>query len=473
MRGGTELTTSIQINANLELTIADNKMHAYLNFYQYEDSFTCTLAELEALLAAHKVTYGLKKTVLADIAAQPHVYKSGLTLVAEGLAPQDGQDGSIRVLKNEDMDSQRPKEQHDGTVDLKETKILNNVVVGERIAELIPATKGIPGTNVLGQSVPGKDGKEARFKLGKNVVVDDSQRCMYAAIDGLIVKTDRDKYNVFPVYEVNGDVDYRTGNIDFVGTVVVRGNVLTGFKIKAAGDIRVYGGVEGAQLEASGSVEVVGGIIASNKGYVHAGQQVKCIFMQEANVTAGTDVIVSQSIMHSQVRAGQQVICNGTKGLIVGGVIQAGDLVQARTVGNSMSTVTSIEVGVLPELRNELNELRNQLRNSMANLEKTEKALRILDPLASAGQLAPDKMAMRVKLNVTKKSLLQEQTDIRERTFEIEKMLEESGVAKIEVYQHIYGGTKIVIGRSVRFVKDVCKRVCFRMIDGEVGMISL
>ena len=46
---------------------------------------------------------------------------------------------------------------------------------------------------------------------------------MYAAIDGLVTKTDKDKLNVFPVYEVNGDVDYNIGNIDFVGTVVIRG----------------------------------------------------------------------------------------------------------------------------------------------------------------------------------------------------------------------------------------------------------
>lgn len=467
------MTTSIELNAHLELTISDDKMQAYLNFKEFDELFTCTAAELEGLLAAHQVTYGLRNQVLADMALQPSTYRSGLTLVAEGTPPVNGQDGSIHVLLGRNDGAQRPKEQLDGSVDLKETNVLNNVVKGERIAELIPAEKGVPGKNILGMPVPCKDGKEARFKLGKNVVVDNEQRCMYAAIDGLIVKTDRDRYNVFPVFEINGDVDYRTGNIDFVGTVVVRGNVLTGFKIKAAGDIRVYGGVEGAQLEANGSIEVIGGIIAGNKGYVRAGQEVKCIFMQEADITAGTNVIVSQSIMHSQVRAGQSVICNGTKGLIVGGMIQAGELVQARTVGNNMSTVTTIEVGVLPELRNELNELRTTLKESMLNLEKTEKALRILDPLASAGQLTGEKMAMRVKLNVTKKSLVQEQTDVRERIFEIEKILEDSGVSKIEVFQHIYGGSKIVIGRSVRFVKDVCKRVCFRIVDGEVAMLSL
>ena len=50
--------------------------------------------------------------------------------------------------------------------------------------------------------------------------------------------------------------------------------------------------------------------------------------------------------MHSNVRAGRTVKCVGAKGLIVGGLIQAGERVTASMIGNSMSTATVIEVGV-------------------------------------------------------------------------------------------------------------------------------
>jgi len=467
------MASSVDLEQYLKVSISEDKMQAFVHFIKYDDLFFCSSEELEAFLAKHDVRYGIRTKLLSDIAAYPQTYRSGMSLIAEGKPPVHGEDGVIRVLTGVTSQPSRPLEQEDGSVDLKEIGVLNNVIKGQRIAERIAAIPAIPGMNISGEVTVGKDGKEARFMIGKNVVTDAEQSSLYAAIDGLIVKTDKERINVFPVYEVNGDVDYRTGNIDFVGTVIVRGNVLTGFKIKAVGDIRVYGGVEGAQLEANGSVEVIGGIIAGNKGHVHANVDVKCVFMQEAKVSAGGNVIVSQSIMHSQVRAGKQVICNGTKGLIVGGMIQAGECVQARTIGNTMSTVTILEVGVQPEYRNELSELRSKMRDSMSNLEKTEKALRILDPLALNGQLSNDRMAMRMKLYITKKSIMNDQTDMRERIFEIEKMLEESGASRIDVFQHIYGGSKIVIGRSVRFVKDVCKRVSFRMIDGEVGMVSL
>ncbi|MGZ9584611.1 DUF342 domain-containing protein [Paenibacillus marinisediminis] len=467
------MAPTIQLGQYLDVTVSEDKMQAYLHFTKFDEAFQCTAEELEALLSSQGIRYGILSNIIRELAMQPEQYRSGMTKVAEGLSPVHGTDGKIKLLTSKMDSTHRPLEHANGKVDLKEINALNNVKKGERIAERIPAVAGVPGMDVCGDKIEAREGKEARFKIGKNVVVDDQQAAMYAAIDGLIVKTDRDKLNVFPVYEVNGDIDYRTGNIDFVGTVVIRGNVLTGFKVKAAGDIRVYGGVEGAHLEAGGSVEVIGGIIAGNKGHVQAGEDVNCIFMQEAQVTAGANVNVSQSILHSQVRAGKQVVCNGTKGLVVGGSIQAGDLVQARTIGNSMSTVTVIEVGVQPELRNELNQLRVKMKDSMTNLEKTEKALRILDPLASNGQLNKERMAMRLKLNLTKKQLVEEQTEIRERIFEIEKMLEQTGVARIDAFQHVYGGSKIVIGRSVRFVKDVCKHVSFRLIDGEVSMYSI
>ena len=178
----------------------------------------------------------------------------------------------------------------------------------------MPAKPGIPGTAVTGNEIPPKDGKEAHFKIGKNIVVNAEKTAMYSAIDGLVTKTEKEKINVFPVYEVNGDVDYNVGNIDFVGTVVIRGNILTGFRVKASGDIRVTGGIEGAEVESDGSIEISGGIIGSNKGYVKAGHNVRCSFIQEGNVLAGEDIIVSQSIMHSNVRAGRNVKCTGAKG---------------------------------------------------------------------------------------------------------------------------------------------------------------
>nr|WP_313788877.1 FapA family protein [Paenibacillus larvae] len=296
---------------------------------------------------------------------------------------------------------------------------------------------------------------------------------MYATIDGLVTKTDRGKINVFPVYEVNGDVDYNIGNIDFVGTVVIRGNVLLGFRIKASGDIRIVGGVEAAELKAGGSVDITAGILGHNKARIIAGMNVKSSFIQDAYVEAGDSIVVNQSIMHSMLRAGKTVQCSGAKGLIVGGTIQAGELVSARTIGNSLSTVTVIEVGVLPQLRNELSGLRQQLKELMDHQMKTDKAVALLDQLAAAGQLTGDKLEMRVRLSRTKKQMVQQQAEIKERILELEQSLEETNQAQVQVNSIVYGGTKVVIGRYTRFVKDPISKIKFVLADGDISIANL
>ncbi|RED66054.1 DUF342 domain-containing protein [Cohnella lupini] len=462
----------IPLEESLQVTISDDKMQAFLVFRRVEGELKLTSRELEEYLMSQGVKYGLQKDTLYLISQKPQDFYFTQNIVAVGTPTQPGKDGFVNLLYGESKEEERrPTEREDGSVDYKEVIQLANVKAGQLIAERVPALPGVAGKFVTGEDIPPRDGKEAHFKIGKNVVVNPEKIGMYAAIDGLVTKTDKEKINVFPVYEVNGDVDYNIGNIDFVGTVVIRGNILTGFRVKASGDIRVTGGIEGAEVESEGSIEISGGVIGSNKGYVRAGRNVRCSFIQDGNVIAGEDIIVSQSIMHSNVRAGRTVKCIGAKGLIVGGIIQAGDRVTARMIGNSMSTATVIEVGVRPELRQELNELRVTMRQLADNADKSEKALVMLDQMASIGQLAPDKLALRIKLSATKRQTLEELKSAKERVLEIEKTLEDATTARVDAVHTLWGGTKIVIGRYTRFVKDGSQRVSFRFSEGDIVMV--
>ncbi|MBR2564716.1 MAG: DUF342 domain-containing protein [Paenibacillus sp.] len=465
------MTQRTAMDKCINVVLSDDKCAAYIEYYNEEEGFSCTIEELEQFVESKGVIHGLLREAMLVFVNNPLAYLQEKCKIAEGITPVHGVDGYIHVLIGKEVGSeQRPLEAEDGKVDYKELIRLDNVRSGQIIAKRIDPVEGVPGKAVTGEEIPYRSGKEARFKAGKNVVVNPEGSAMYATIDGLVSRTEGSKLNVFPVYEVNGDVDYKHGNIDFVGNVVIRGNVLTGFKVKAAGDIRVAGGVEGAELEAGGSIEITGGIIGYNKGLVHAEHDVKCTFIQEGNVDAGGDVLVTQSIMHSNVRAGHAVICAGTKGLIVGGSIQAGEHVSARVVGNSMSTLTSIEVGVLPRLRNEMNELRKEIKEQTESLDKTKKALTLLDQMAAAGQLTPDKMAMRIKLNATQKTALMKSEEMKLRILEIEKVLEDTSRARVDILKMVYGGSKIVIGRYMKFIKDPISRMSFYYQDGDITM---
>lgn len=455
----------------MQVLVSEDKMQAFLVFRHVEGVIKLTPRELEQFILSQGIKYGLQSDTVYLISQRPQDFYLTQNIIAVGKPPRNGFDGYISLVFDPKEEGRRPAEREDGSVDYRELIKLANVKTGQLIAERITPQPGVPGKAVTGEEIPARDGKEAHFKIGKNVVVNPEKTAMYAAIDGLVTQTDKEKLNVFPVYEVNGDVDYNTGNIDFVGTVVIRGNILTGFRVKAAGDIRVTGGIEGADVESDGSIEIAGGVIGSNKGHVRAGRNIKCSFIQEGNVYAGEDVTVMQSIMHSNVRAGRNVLCTGAKGLIVGGIVQAGERVTARMIGNTMSTATAIEVGVRPELRQELNDLRSSLRHLNESQEKTDKALAMLDQMAAIGQLSPDKLALRSKLSATKRQTIEELSAVKERILEIERTLEDASTARVDAVHTLWGGTKIVIGRYTRFIKDATQRVSLRFSDGDIIMV--
>jgi len=459
----------LALDRHLAVSFDASKMSAHLRFVKPEEDFACTEESLRQFLNDQNVRFGLIDEAIGRFVASPASYFFEEMEVARGIPAVDGQNGYIEFMFEKE-DEARPMEREDGRVDYKELIRLKNVGKGQLLARRHPSRPGTPGTGVTGEEIAFKPGKEARFKIGKNVVTDENHTSLYATIEGMVSRTDNGKINVFTVYEVHGDVDYSSGNVDFVGTVVIRGSVLPGFRVKAAGDIRVQGGVEGAELYADGSIEITGGVIGYHKGIVKAGMNVKSSFIQDGNVEAGEDIIVSQSIMHSEVRAGKNVICSGTKGLIVGGHIQAGEGVIARTIGNTMATATAIEVGVLPNLRNELADLHKRMRETADNMQKTTQALGLLDQMALAGTLGADKLALRAKLSVTKRQQDQERSHCKERIFEIEHILEDTGRARVVVNDTIYGGAKIVIGRYTKFMKETSSRVSFQYLEGDIVM---
>jgi len=460
-------------DTNINIEISADKLTALLNFHYISDQVSYEVADLDEYIRSKGIVHGILYDNLRLIAKDPLAFMKQKIEIAKGTPAGKGIDGKVEFVTKLRKQSVFDESNESETIDFKQIKKLDNVNKGQLIAQLIPPSYGKAGISVKGEPVNATLGKSARFKLGKNVVKNGDGNALYSAIDGLITITDQEKINVFPVFEVNGDVDYAVGNIDFVGTVVIRGNVLTGFKIKAVGDIRVIGGVEGADLESDGSIEITGGIMASGKGQVKAKNNIKCSFIQDANLSAGHNIIVSQSIMHSFVRAGHSVECNSSKGLIVGGTIQAGEGVSARTIGNSMSTNTIVEVGVNPTLREEQVELRHSMKEHAENLDRTEKALVILDQMAAAGKLTPDRFAMRQKLINTKQQTANSVADMKDRLFEIEKLLENSEKASVSVKNTVYGGVKIVIGRYTRYIKDSTSNIQFKYEDGEIVMLPI
>ena len=161
----------------------------------------------------------------------------------------------------------RPAARAYDRVDYKDMNIFIRAQIGDVLAVRIPETAGVPGKNVFGEDIAPKPGKAIALPQGKNTKIVNNHE-LVALIDGQIVD-DGKKISVDPHLVIDSSVDVGTGNVDFAGSIEIKGDVESGFIVQATGDIEIKGMVGGAEVKGR-SVIVHGGIRGMNIGKIHA-----------------------------------------------------------------------------------------------------------------------------------------------------------------------------------------------------------
>ncbi len=449
----------IEAEPNIQISISRDRMEATLQIDMPQGSRPVSMDTIMEKIKSAGIVYGID---LASI--EIAITRPGSTVVcANGLSPVNGVNASIAY--SVDLESKgRPAELDDGRVDYKNLNIFTVVQKDELLAEKIPATMGMAGIDVFGNEVPAKPGKDLILPTGKNVYAVEGLK-VYAGQAGQLVVINK-KLNVIPVIEVKGDVDLSTGNIEFVGSVLVKGSVQTGFTVKAEGNVEIAGNVCGGIVEGK-NITVRMGIQGMNKGYIQASESIVAKYIENATVSAGKDVVVSDVVLHSKVSAGKRVIVEERRGLIVGGQISAGEEIRAKTIGTQSATSTDIEVGVNPALREEYQISRKEIRKLEFDLEQAQKALNILRAM-NQSTMPPDKREMLLKLTKAQFHLIGQTETLRNRLAEIEIALEEMRYGHIKVSDTVHPGVKLVVGTLIKPIRDAAKFAKFYAEDGEI-----
>ncbi len=421
---------------------------------------------LDALKAAG-VVYGIDKKAIAQALKEAKAQK-GLpgalepVVVAVGKPAENGRDGTLEYHPSLTAASGRPKERADGGVDLFDLNLVHNVAKGTVLAKRTKPTDGKPGITVLGEEAKARPGKEAAIRPGKGSAFSSDELSIVATNDGHAILLEG-RVVVAQVFEVRSDVGPETGNIDFVGTVTVRGNLLPGYKIKAAGDVEIYGGVDGGTIEAEGNVTVMYGIQGGGHGRIVAGGSVKAKFIENCEVQAGSSVWASDGILTSQVDAGESIEVLGKRGSIIGGRVSARDRVAARFLGSPMGGATEIAVGVAPRVVNELLAARKELTDGQDRLRRTDQAVAVLSDHAKHGTLPADKVEMLRQLVTVHDQLSVHLRELEARARDLQRQLSEIRTAHIDAQDICYPGVRVSVGNAHFQVNDEVQHTRMRM----------
>ncbi|MDR1178489.1 MAG: FapA family protein [Spirochaetaceae bacterium] len=414
-----------------------------------------------SVLHNNNVTYGINEVFLREFADRPR-YKEAV-LVAEGTRPVNGNDAYMQYNFETDQSKVTLREGANGKVDFKDLNIIQNVVEGQPLAKKIDPQRGEPGHTVSGKIIPARNGKDIVLPLGKNVHVAEDGHTIIADMNGQVVVAGA-KINVEPVYTVNGDVNLKTGNIIFLGTVIITGNVEDGFSVKAAGNIEVHGTVEKAELDAEGDIIVYQGITGKNEGSVKAGRSIWARFIENGTIEAGNMVVVSDGIVNSQVDANKRIICQGKRAHIVGGRLRASEEINAKVIGSPMGGAETIcEVGYDPREKAKLDVLQESKAAAEKQLEDIQLNLQTLINIKKQRKSLPeDKEAYMRELMDKREELTGELSKLAGNLEEVQNYLNNLKTrGKVSASSKVYPGVKIVIRDVREDVRNDYKAVTF------------
>ncbi|MDR2096503.1 MAG: FapA family protein [Treponema sp.] len=450
----------------VRVDIADEEMKAYMTVNPPGPG-GCDISVETYLSYLHnnRVVYGIKEDFLREFADKP-VYKEQI-LVAEGSKPVNGRDAYIQYNFETDQSKVRFKEGNNGRVDFKELNIIQNVVENQPLAKKIEAETGIVGKMVTGKIIPAKDGRDIVLPVGKNVHVSDDGSTIFADINGQVVVVSG-KINVEPVTTIQGDVNLKTGNIIFLGTVIITGNVEDGFSVQAAGNIEVNGTVEKANLDAEGDIIVHQGITGKNTGAVKAGRSIWARFIENTIVESGNMVVVSDGIINSQVSAEKRIICQGKRAHIVGGHLRASEEINAKIIGSSTSgTETICEVGFNPRRKKELAELIEKKADIEKHLEDLQHNIQTLINIKKQRKSLPeDKEAYLQELMDKRDEMFGDRQKVNEDITSLNEQLNNITVrGRVSASSKVYPGVKVIIKDYISDVRGEYKAVTFILED--------
>ncbi|WP_061236090.1 DUF342 domain-containing protein [Leptospira interrogans] len=266
--------------------------------------------------------------------------------VAKGVAPVPGENGWVRFYHPM---SKRVKLLEDGRADFRNIDRYINVKVGEKLATKFEGIPGIPGFDVFGNIIPAPSIKKPKLVVGNHIeernVIEEGKNLQeyFASSNGVIFATEV-SITVSPELQIAGNVGLSTGNIQFDGNVIVRGDVEPGSVVECTGSLVVYGNLESNQIKVGQDLIVHGGIKGSGTEIILVTGRIQTKFIENSYLETEGDIIVEGAILNSTIDTLGSIILNGQNGNLVSSKIRTNEGISVVSLGSSAELDVTVEL---------------------------------------------------------------------------------------------------------------------------------
>lgn len=449
----------------VQVSISDQNMKASVRLIAPTNEQEQPLVLQDVLDALNKarVKSGINETIISEYLDAKKWDQ--LFVAAEGVYPTVGNDAIIGYNFSTTK-SLKPHIKDDGHIDYKEIDIICSANKDDLLIKKISATQGANGTDVFGNEVPGKFGKDFNITAGAGTYKDPNDASIIkAASDGIIAFNPNSLIvEVQKLYAIPSSVDFSTGNVHVKSSVDVGGDVKTGFSITTPYDINVKGRIEHAEIICDGNLNVKGGIVGDCKQIIKVGGDIHTGYIRDHHIICTGGVYAGTEISGSIVESGDEVTLVKPDGRIVGGKIVASSKIVAGSAGNKYDVPTLLEVGVNFEHRGRYLKKFEQITESHKQAETIKKKIDLMDEsLPDPGMNSAYKAAKDQHKGAVEhwERMCADLKEIEKDYFNVENPV-------VMILKNVFNGVTIKIRHSVYEVKQDMNHVMFKLNGDQI-----
>lgn len=450
---------------NFVLNTSPDHMSASIMVFKDNDR-DCTASEILEFLSENGIVYGIDNEAVHNIAAGECYYED--ITIAKGTPPVHGINGYYEYTFNTHPET-KPIILPDGSVDYNTLGKFELVYKDQLLATYHPKVDGTDGMNILGEKLKASEACDLPLLKVNNAEYEPENLEYYSLIEGKAT-LQNNLLKVTPVFTVNGDLEAATGDVNFRGDVLVKGNVFSNVTINTTGNITINGHVEVATLIAGKDILLKNGMQGAGTGKIKCGGNLMAKFLEQTNVHAEGN-INTNAILNCDIYAGKSVTVSGTRGVILGGKVNAVESINAYTIGNRVGVTTKILVGLetdfktaMRKIDDEIDECKDLLTEASRNLERTIMRMKTsADP-----SLSKDKIKyMREK--IFHQGNLNELTN---RKNALSDICQRSTDGKVVIKGPVNSGSVVTINGITENVHSPYKNVTFTKLTNELRIKS-
>lgn len=407
-----------------------------------------TMEKIKKDLTDKNIIYGIASNYLIDKYLKAK-NKSAPFEVAKGIPPQKGiSDKLIYFFDTEPLKVGTLTE--DGTMDWKNRGEIPMVEPEILLARIEAGTKGEPGTNIFGNSVPPLQKTTITLQWGSGTKKSEDNTECYSTVNGQPMLSSKGEICVLPILKIDGDVGIKTGHIDFDGLVDVNGTIQKGFsvtakclrtkqivdsKVTVSDDILIFEGVYGSTID--------------NDGTIKAGH------IRNSEIISLGTITVQGEIAESKIETNGKC---AVKGAILASEISAKKGINSNNIGSEVASPSRLTVGIDFRAKREIGKIKKDIFNlkkgdlyerlEAENKTLTTRSEQINMELGEIAQVQ-DKLIVKLRnIGESQENCDETTEELEQKIKEIDDKVEELMGEDEKITEKIVGNKNIILNRG-------------------------